>query len=387
MTIRRLFHFGPFIAIFITFTCYSVAVIDSYLWLAPPKYSIAGGYNLLVLTIWLSLILHNFFWAVMLGPGFVPRGWKPDDEDAEKSLQYCQTCEGFKPPRSHHCRTCKRCVMKMDHHCPWINTCCGHLNHTNFVLFLFFAPIGCIHSLIVCVWTTLYHVIWTTDLYRYYPPTVSFSVNAFLANLVAGGLAIGTILAVGMLFCQQARVVIANKTGIEQWIVDKANDRAAANNLEKFVYPYDLGRSKNISQVINWKCTPVGDGFSWPVAEGCTNYTLSIEQLEQKREKQRRIVIFEATEPSSGWWCPCSKGVGTCLCIPFSDEPRISLKIGDKLEVTRGTKYWLYGNKILSIQEQAHGKRVRGWFPKRSAIRLGKAIDLMGGDTDSKKTK
>lgn len=46
--------------------------------------------------------------------------------------------------------TC-RCVMKMDHHCPWINTCCGHLNHANFVYFLFFAPCGCIHGFIILV--------------------------------------------------------------------------------------------------------------------------------------------------------------------------------------------------------------------------------------------
>lgn len=58
----------------------------------------------------------------------------------------------------HHFFDCllHRCVMKMDHHCPWINTCCGHLNHSSFTYFLFFAPIGCMHACWILVMSLYY---------------------------------------------------------------------------------------------------------------------------------------------------------------------------------------------------------------------------------------
>lgn len=42
-----------------------------------------------------------------------------------------------------------RCVLKMDHHCPWINCCVGHYNHTSFIAFLFYLPIGCVYAVIL----------------------------------------------------------------------------------------------------------------------------------------------------------------------------------------------------------------------------------------------
>lgn len=50
--------------------------------------------------------------------------------------------------------------MKMDHHCPWINNCCGYQNHASFTLFLFLAPLGCIHAsfiFIMTMYTQLYN--------------------------------------------------------------------------------------------------------------------------------------------------------------------------------------------------------------------------------------
>ena len=46
--------------------------------------------------------------------------------------------------------------------------------------------------------------------------------------------------------------VLQNKTQIEEWICDKAHTRRKRNKgLEPFNYPYDLGRKKNFSQVLN----------------------------------------------------------------------------------------------------------------------------------------
>lgn len=133
-----------------------------------------------------------------------------------------------------------RCVMKMDHHCPWINNCCGHLNHAYFTSFLLLAPLGCSHAAIIFImtmYTQLYERVsspphhafnglllpllqgiklfsfsslqisfgWSTvkidmSAVRQFQPLMPFSVPAFAATLFALGLALGTTIAVGMLF-------------------------------------------------------------------------------------------------------------------------------------------------------------------------------------------
>ena len=102
------------------------------------------------------------------------------------------------------------------------------------------------------------------------------------------GLSVGVVIAVGMLLYFQLRSVIRNRTGIEDWILDKAIYRrkqimkAAENDAElqvdPFVYPYDLGSAKNLVQVVNFSCIPVGDGVEWPVVDGCDQYTLTVRK-------------------------------------------------------------------------------------------------------------
>lgn len=145
-----------------------------------------------------------------------------------------------------------RCVMKMDHHCPWINNCCGHLNHAYFTSFLLLAPLGCSHAAIIFImtmYTQLYERVspsymlqrnahycpiytnltywfchlncflflflqisfgWSTvkidmSAVRQFQPLMPFSVPAFAATLFALGLALGTTIAVGMLFFIQVQ--------------------------------------------------------------------------------------------------------------------------------------------------------------------------------------
>lgn len=73
----------------------------------------------------------------------------------------------------------------------------------------------------------------------------------------------------------QVRAIIRNQTGIEDWILEKANHRRQ-NSSEEFIFPYNLGCWNNIKQVINFSCAPIGDGISWVVADGCDQYTLTV---------------------------------------------------------------------------------------------------------------
>lgn len=66
-----------------------------------------------------------------------------------------------------------------------------------------------------------------------------------------------------------------NRTGIEDWIVEKAKYRREESG-EQFTFPYDVGLYRNVMQVINWSCVPVGDGITWEVLADCDQYTLTV---------------------------------------------------------------------------------------------------------------
>lgn len=181
---------------------------------------------------------------------------------ADESVTLCPPKQPVNSPSTPLllCLPSPRCVMKMDHHCPWINNCCGHLNHAYFTSFLLLAPLGCSHAAIIFIMTMytqlyervssltpLHHVLdglsspqllsrqsclihfiicywcyrtcqaisfspslqisfgWSTvkidmSAVRQFQPLMPFSVPAFAATLFALGLALGTTIAVGMLF-------------------------------------------------------------------------------------------------------------------------------------------------------------------------------------------
>eukprot|EP00058_Branchiostoma_floridae_P001612 XP_002587100.1 hypothetical protein BRAFLDRAFT_102617 [Branchiostoma floridae] len=497
--LRRLCHWGPLVALFIIVYCYVMGVGCILIWW--PPVTAAGVAHLIVYTAWELTILYNFFQAMLLGPGFVPLGWKPEKEEDCQFLQYCKQCQGYKSPRSHHCRKCKRCVMKMDHHCPWINTCCGHLNHTRFILFLLSAPLGCLHATVVygctmyrscspdcvhgvgadypvqllpshaagaglraarmetggtmapridwrdlrrlCHWGPLvalfiivycyvmgvgciliwwppvtaageggrlpvspvlcvmkmdHHCPWINTccghlnhtrfilfllsaplgclhatvvygctMYRYLylgssyyyvvddndlEPLIDVDLYFFAMLFFATGLSIGVTVAVGILFSIQMKIVLTNQTGIETWILDKAKDRPRLEG-DKFVYPYHLGWRRNFWEVFAWQGYPRGDGITWPVMEGCNQYTLTVE--------------FAIVDNYSGSWFPITKGIRVCCCIPCTEEPRIKVKRGDVVMVTRAYRKWLYGEKVTRIKD---GPPEKGWFPRPCAEKI-----------------
>ncbi|XP_022094898.1 palmitoyltransferase ZDHHC6-like [Acanthaster planci] len=384
--LRRLCHWGPYITLFLVFYITGMAILCDLFYWPPHTGSIFSIVHFGVLSSWIFFILYNYFHAVFYGPGFVPLGWKPEKPEDEKYLQYCHVCKGYKAPRSHHCKYCKRCVMKMDHHCPWINTCCGHRNHAHFTYFLIFAPLGCFHGAVVIsltIYTEIFKQLYSPKQYRKpsnTPLGLEYGLPQLLMSFIAVGLALGVALAVSFLFFTQIRSILKNESGIENWIVAKAQYRHR-NLEEEFVYPYNLGRKRNLQQVFTWQGQPQGDGITWPVIDGCTQYTLTMEQIMQKQLKKERMIEYIATEDYEGSWFPISKGCRTCICIPLTDESRIEIDEGDIIMVSRWKKYWLYG-EVIQDDDEDPAPRIRGWFPRQCAKQNTGQVD---SDGESKK--
>lgn len=172
----------------------------------------------------------------------------------------------------------------------YLNNCVGHGNHSHFIWFLVFAVAGCTHAAIILV-CSLYAGIYR-DYFVYYQQfnraTVRLTTWSLILTVFNIGLSIGVVIAVGMLLYFQMKSILKNRTGIEDWILDKAVYRRKAMmkaareagdeeyQVEPFVYPYDLGRKKNLAQVLNFSCMPIGDGCSWPVIDGADQYTLTV---------------------------------------------------------------------------------------------------------------
>jgi palmitoyltransferase ZDHHC6 len=160
----------------------------------------------------------------------------------------------------------------------------------HFIYFLLFAVLGCLHAAVILS-CSLYAGVYR-DYYIFYQEykkaTVKLSTLSLILTVFNIGLAVGVVIAVGMLLFFQLKSVFLNRTGIEDWILDKAIFRRKAMariaeenghkgfEVEEFKYPYDLGLWRNITQVLNLSCVPIGDGINWPVIEGCDQYTLTV---------------------------------------------------------------------------------------------------------------
>ncbi|KHJ97529.1 DHHC zinc finger domain protein [Oesophagostomum dentatum] len=258
---NRLLHWGPMIALSITFYIGCVSSYFAVMWW--PLTTIGGYLHLILFFFWNYSTMVNLARASFIGAGHVPLGWTPDSEvpnekdSFDSLLQWCEPCAGYKVPRSHHCSNCGRCCMKMDHHCPWINNCVGHRNHAFFVRFLLSAVIGCIHAVVILI-ASFYHAINLNYYYRFgdgTEPEVILTFWSLIAMIIGSAFAFGVVVGVGGLLYIQLKYIKNNKTGIEEYIEQKAASYRLEEECdwEKFVYPYDLGWKRNFREVL----------FSW----------------------------------------------------------------------------------------------------------------------------
>ncbi|XP_020252232.1 probable protein S-acyltransferase 16 [Asparagus officinalis] len=197
--------------------------------------------------------------AVVRDPGSVPSSFVPDIEDTSSpvheikrkggDLRYCQKCSHYKPPRAHHCRVCKRCVLRMDHHCVWINNCVGHANYKVFLVFVLYAVIACIHSMVLLFGSVVH------DMHKDQQQNGGSFRTSYI---ICGVLLIPLTLALSVLLGWHIYLILHNKTTIEyhegvraMWLAEKVGNI--------YRHPYDLGVYDNLVSVLGpnifcWLC-------------------------------------------------------------------------------------------------------------------------------------
>ncbi|ORY97762.1 DHHC palmitoyltransferase-domain-containing protein [Syncephalastrum racemosum] len=227
---------------------------------------------LIPLNVFVIMIYLNYALVCLTDPGTVPVNWIPDSQthmEVKRSThepRYCRTCDGYKPPRTHHCRSCGRCILKMDHHCPWINNCVGFANYGHFIRFIVYVIVSAIY-LFILLSCRLAQVIREMDSHGTHPsPTEAtfLSINLLLSA--------AAIVTVGILSGYHTYCLTTNTTTIEGWEKGTALTIKSLGRIRRVKYPYNLGLYNNLCAVLGpqpllwfWPQRMVGDGLYFPV--------------------------------------------------------------------------------------------------------------------------
>ncbi|KAG9157857.1 hypothetical protein Leryth_000044 [Lithospermum erythrorhizon] len=232
-----------------------------------------GLLNAVIFTFIAIMCVFNYRRAIITDPGRVPNSYSPDIEDAQNpiheikrkggDLRFCQKCSHPKPPRTHHCRVCNRCVLRMDHHCIWLNNCVGHANYKLFFVFVVYAVVACIYSLVLLVGSL------TVDSQKDDEKEGSFRTVYVVSGLLL--VPLSAVLCYFLLW--HVYLILQNKTTIEYHEGVRAMLLAEKGGYV-YSHPYDLGAYENLISVlgpniISWVCPTsghVGSGLSFRTA-------------------------------------------------------------------------------------------------------------------------
>lgn len=233
-----------------------------------------GLMNAIVFTAVALMCVFSYTVAILRDPGRVPADYMPDVEDDQNpmheikrkggDLRYCQKCSHYKPPRAHHCRVCKRCVLRMDHHCIWISNCVGHANYKVFFIFVLYAVVACIYSMVLLVGSL------TNDSLE---DELQTGGSFRTAYVISGLLLVPLSVALSVLLGWHIYLIFHNKTTIEYhegvralWLAEKGGT--------VYKHPYDLGIFENLTSVLgpnifSWICpssSHIGSGLNFRTA-------------------------------------------------------------------------------------------------------------------------
>lgn len=197
---------------------------------------------------WLLLVL--FFYQRAIGnPGFVTKEFSSGLVGEAATHSHCSICEMDVPLRSKHCKKCGYCVERygalalpsprlrgprltqvsmitVDHHCTILAACVGARNHPQFVDYLVFQSILCLHW----VWIVFIELVFDAVL------SVLWGVPCVLVLL--GCAAIPVVLLIQHIF-----LILTNQTSWEFYRRERISYLA---NLDEEILPFDEGILRNI---------------------------------------------------------------------------------------------------------------------------------------------
>ncbi|CAG9330840.1 unnamed protein product [Blepharisma stoltei] len=165
-----------------------------------------GLYLFSIFQILIALAITLHFRCMLSEPGATPFYEVPGDIPLEL-IKYCNECEQWKPPRTHHCRACKLCFHKYDHHCPWVNNCIAVNNQKFFILFLLYTTAASILTLIII----------GMSVYEYFKcqEDVTFDPIKLIFTAIVGILAAFFIFFLGGLLIEHISLAAKNQTTVE----------------------------------------------------------------------------------------------------------------------------------------------------------------------------
>lgn len=208
----------------------------------------------------------------------------------------------------------------MDHHCPWTNNCIGYNNMPHFFRF--------ISSVVVVVGYLFSYMV--SRLFRYYQerdlPSYLFQPKVFALILVEFMLTGFVELTVGILWIRIFNQIIENKTTIEDWEMDRIQDKfydedfwaKVRSNYKKF-----NPDSEDLPELTSWKVnyrvlkkgSQIPNNFS--IDDFIFPYDLN-SWFDNFRDSMGSVLF---------WWLPWSKakGSGMNFTIDKYDEDQLKL--------------------------------------------------------------
>lgn len=126
---------------FLLYTCPFVLMLIILIF---ERKNISIGFPIVVTTILYIIEVASTILGGCSDPGIIPRQRADYFYNTNKpilkyvinghllTLNYCNSCSAYRPPRTSHCSLCDNCVQRFDHHCLWLGTCIGKRNYRYF---------------------------------------------------------------------------------------------------------------------------------------------------------------------------------------------------------------------------------------------------------------